>query len=181
MPIPGMQNEKNKANLVELTSRAHSRWSCRSIADATPSVAWISMFHSPMLWHIVQWSGLMSLTLRPLPNILLGQRNKPPRAQSSHRQIGSWYTVGFLSRKRIGAQFNTHIAREWVFSTNILSSTLTRPQNSKTLIAPSKYIRWRFTALVGVASFGFTAAQARKWVISRKYACLTLWQRPLQT
>ena len=81
----------------------------------SPGILWSCSFHCLLMFfylHPVQrkWNDLTknpdtviySFLLRtpikagPPPNTLLDQRNRPPRAQSSHHQTGSWCRVGCL-------------------------------------------------------------------------------------
>ncbi len=49
----------------------------------------------------------------PPPNTLLDQRNRPPRAQSSHHQTGSWCRVGCLRPHQFIPRQSTKVLQMW--------------------------------------------------------------------
>ena len=182
MPLAGMQNEKTIVNLVELTSRAHSRWSCRSIADATPSlVRTLKIYEDRIQWHgsprfiLCQWwDALCSDQVSCLDawDSVLLQILCRVKEISLHRLKVLIVRLA-LDIQLVSCQANRSTVQNphwgWVFAANTLSSTLTRPCHKQSIdythmhqvkIESDIFFHiYSLSKLVGVASW-FTAAQA---------------------
>lgn len=203
MPLAGMQNEKTIVNLVELTSRAHSRWSCRSIADATPSlVRTLKIYEDRIQWHgsprfiLCQWwDALCSDQVSCLDawDSVLLQILCRVKEISLHRLKVLIVRLA-LDIQLVSCQANRSTVQNphwgWVFAANTLSSTLTRPCHKQSI----DYTHMHQVKIESDIFFSYLLTVQACWRCFLIYCCpgyasgwsresmrASLWQRTLQT